>query len=127
MQKNQLMATISIVVIVAAIGLVVWQMKKGGGGADIQQSQEAKAAKFMFHCTACGNEFKKPDNVDLAMVMPGQPIKCPKCGKDAAYQMIRCVHCNKWFFAKQVTKGYTLGQLAPTLKCPFCHKLALKK
>jgi len=89
MQKNQLMATVSIVIIVAAIGLFVYNMKKGGGGAQIQSSQEAKAAKFMFHCTACKNEFPKPKDVDLAMLMPGAPIKCPKCGKDAAYQMIK--------------------------------------
>lgn len=124
MQKNQIVAIIAVVVIIAAIGFIVWRAKSTGGGEAVSKQQEV-LSKQMFYCTNCKNKFPKPADVDLAMLMPGQPVKCPKCGKKAAYPMVKCIHCGTWFF-NDLLKQYPPGMIANKLVCPKCGKLALK-
>ena len=124
MQKNQIVAIIAIVVIIAAIGFIAWRAKSSGGGKIAEQQQKA-IAQQKFYCTACKNVFPKPDDVDLAMLMPGQAIKCPKCGAQKAYAMVKCIHCGEWFF-DDLLKKYPPGMLVDKLRCPKCKKFALK-
>lgn len=86
-KKDNLFAAGLIVIVVAAIGLTVYQYVFRSGSKD-----------FVFECTACHHEFsvsyKDPEVLASAMGPYGVAKPCPKCGQQALCT-IPCTKCGK--------------------------------
>ena len=89
---------VALVLVVGAIGLVVWRLKGTGGGA---------TTPTMLACDGCG--FR--GQVDVPVGFDEWPFPCPKCEKPTAQPAFPCPHCGKLL---------AWPPKAPPTTCTFC-------
>jgi putative FmdB family regulatory protein len=113
--RQRILLIAAVVVLVAAVLLAWYRM----GGT----SQERLAAERVFKCAECGKDFEH-----VLQMGDMEPLRCPKCGKNAAYKAEACYWtkdaAGNWKAKPNPTFVILKSRIDPTSKektyCPDC-------
>ena len=127
---RQLMMGVALgAIILAALGITVWQFM--GGDGDVPAKVDARVR---LACMECGKEFERQLPIYAGEEGGAMPVDCELCGKTrCALAMLKCPECREYYLseAMKVRARYAIAVMkggenvappkVPDNVCPHCN------